>query len=505
MRNIFQKNNESDRFSTILNLLYVAASSRVDITLKMKYHSEKKRIFCILVCSHYSKNILSRLKKYSILLLLCVSGLLQAQGKFNILKGKDKASVSFKLINNLIVIPVEINGVEMSFLLDSGVNKPIMFSLNPGDSLSIEQKERISLRGLGSGAAIQAVKARSDTFKINDILKLNLELYIILDQQINMSTRLGVPIHGIIGYDVFKDFIVEINYSSEKIKFYNPETYKYKNCKKCTDLPLTFRNNKPYIDVSVAIEENKEPDIPVKLLIDSGGSDALWLFEDDEKRINIPEKKFDDFLGRGLSGSIYGTRSRVKKFNMGTFSFENAKVAFPDSTAITYVKNFKERNGSIGGEILKRFRVIFDYGNKRMRLRKSRYFSEPFRYNMSGIELQHNGMRVVHEIKKKTGKLQTNYGRSTTEGGINVVFEHYNSYSLVKAYEIAEIRKDSPADLAGLQQGDIIISINGRTVDKLTLSRVTAMLEGKEDKRMRVKILRDNTPLKFEFRLKEVL
>jgi hypothetical protein len=320
-----------------------------------------------------------------------------------------------------------------------------------------------------------------------------------------MSTRLGVPVHGIIGYDVFKDFVVEINYGSEKIKFYNPDTYRYKKCKKCTDLPLTFRNNKPYIDVTVAIEEDTEPDIPVKLLIDSGGSDALWLFEDEEKRINIPEKKFDDFLGRGLSGSIYGMRSRVKKFNMGSFSFENAKVAFPDSTAITYVKNFKERNGSIGGEILKRFRVVFDYGRKKVRLRKSKYFSDPFRYNMSGIELQHNGMRVVHEIKKRSGNIQTNYGRNTNDGGINVVFEHYNSYSLVKAYEIAEIRKESPAAIAGLQKGDIIISINGRVVDKMSLSRVTGMLEGKEDKRMRLKVLRDGVPLRFEFRLKEVL
>jgi hypothetical protein len=422
------------------------------------------------------------------------------------MNGKDKASVRFKLINNLIIIPVEINGVEMSFLLDSGVNKPIMFSLNSGDSLAIEQKERIQLRGLGSGESIQAVKARSDTFKINDILKLNLELYIILDQEINMSTRLGVPSHGIIGYDVFKDFIVEINYSAEKIKFYNPEKYEYRKCRKCTDLPLTFRNNKPYIDVSVAIEDNKEPDIPVKLLIDSGGSDALWLFEDEVKRINIPEKKFDDFLGRGLSGSIYGIRSRVKKFNMGKFTFKNAKVAFPDSTAITYVKNFKERNGSIGGEILKRFKVIFDYGSKRIRLRKSKYFSAPFRYNMSGIELQHNGMRVIHELKKRNNSLQTNYGRDSSEGGISLVYEHYSKFSLVKAYEIAEIRKDSPAALVGLKQGDIIISINGRAVDKMSLNKVTGMLEGKENKRMRLKIVRGKeTVLKFEFRLKEIL
>jgi hypothetical protein len=447
---------------------------------------------------------LYKFKIYIIVLLSCICGIAQAQNRFNILKGKDKATVSFKLINNLILIPVEINGVKMSFLLDSGVNKPILFSLNPYDSLTIEQNERIQLRGLGSGNTITAIKARSDSFKIRNIEKLNLELYIILDRNINMSARLGVPVHGIIGYDVFKDLIVEINYNTEKIKFYNPETYEYNSCKKCTDLPLTFKNGKPYIDVSVAIEDEQKPGIPVKLLIDSGGSDSLWLFEDAEKKIIIPDNKFEDFLGRGLSGSIYGKRSRVNKFTIGDFSFKNTKVAFPDSSAIKYVRNFKERNGSIGGEILKRFRVIFDYTNKRIRLRKSKYFSLPFRYNMSGIELQHNGMRVINEIDKSNNTIYTSYGRSTS-GDVNIVFEYYNNFSLVKSFEVAEVRADSPAGKAGLRQGDVIISISGRVVDRFTLSRVTGMLQGRENKKIHIKVMRGNYELKFEFRLKEVL
>lgn len=446
-----------------------------------------------------------RFKKHIILLFLCIVGFAQAQHKFELPKGKDKITVPFKLLNNLILIPVEINGVEMSFLLDSGVNKPILFNLNPGDSLEIEQRERIELRGLGSGSTISAVRARSDSFKIKNVEKKDLELFIILDEEINMSTRLGVAVHGIIGYDVFKDFIVEINYSNSKLKLHRPETYTYKECKKCEDLPLTFRHSKPYIDVNVNIENKEE--IPVKLLIDSGGSDALWLFEEEAININVPEKYFEDFLGRGLSGSIYGKRSRVKEFSMGRFSFKNAKVAFPDSTAIVYVKNFKERNGSIGGEILKRFKVVFDYGNKRIRLRKSRFYSYPFRYNMSGIELQHNGMRLVSEtVKRSNAESSAGINRNSGAiGEVSIVFEHYNKFSLVKSFEVAEVREDSPAGQAGLIKGDIIISINGRYVHNYSLNRVTGMLEGKEGKKIRLKVNRDNVLLDFEFRLKEVL
>ena len=124
---------------------------------------------------------------------------------------------------------------------------------------------------------------------------------------------------------------------------------------------------------------------------------------------------------------------------------------------------------------------------------------------MSGIELQHNGMRVIQEVKQRNSTLQTNYGRQTGASDINVVFEHYNSFSLVKAYEIAEIRKDSPAEKVGLREGDVIVSINGKVVDKMSLSKVSGILQGKENKRMRLKVLRGETVLKFEFRLKEVL
>ena len=223
-----------------------------------------------------------------IILLFMVTSVSQSfgQNEFRITNRKGKATVDFQLMNNLVVIPEKLNGVNLSFLLDTVVNKPILFGLNPDDSLNIEQRELLELRGLGSGEPIKAIKAVARKFRVNEIESNDLEMFIILDEEINFSPRLGIPIHGIIGYDLFKDFIVEMSYGTEKLKFHDPKKYKYKNCKKCEVLPLSFRNNKPYIDVAVAIHEEQD-NIPVKLLIDSGGSDALWLFEDPEKDIYL--------------------------------------------------------------------------------------------------------------------------------------------------------------------------------------------------------------------------
>ena len=101
----------------------------------------------------------------------------------------------------------------------------------------------------------------------------------------------------LLGFDLFKDLVVEINYSHKYIRLTEPIKYRYKDCKKCERFNLEFYNNKPYINSKVKINDKQ---IPVKLLIDSGGSDALWLFEDDTLGIVSNKKYFEDFLGHGL-------------------------------------------------------------------------------------------------------------------------------------------------------------------------------------------------------------
>ena len=51
-----------------------------------------------------------------------------AQRGFVVDNKRHSSKVNFKLVNNLIIIPVEINGVVLSFLLDTGVSKPIIFN-----------------------------------------------------------------------------------------------------------------------------------------------------------------------------------------------------------------------------------------------------------------------------------------------------------------------------------------------------------------------------------------
>jgi hypothetical protein len=424
-----------------------------------------------------------------------------SQGKF-VLQGVNRDKINFKLINNLIIIPVEINGVELSFLLDTGISKPIIFNfLNLTEDLQINQAEKIYLRGLGEGESVEALRSRNNIFKIGKALSISQSLYAVFDANLNFAPRLGVPIHGIIGYDFFKDFIVEINYSSTYIKIYDPKSYKPKRCSSCEGFDIEFFNNKPYI---TGVVEIRDEEIPITLLIDSGGSDALWLFDDEELGITVPGKHFDDFLGIGLSGSVYGKRAKVNSLSLGKFKLRHVNVSFPDSTSISYARKFKERNGTISGELLKRFNIIFDYPNRKISLKRNRNFSEPFYYNKSGISLEHDGVRVVRTVEQNRGVARFQSVNESVAVSDLVVSGHYK-YTLAPSFKIVELRLDSPAYRAGLQVGDIILNINNRHAHLYSMQQIIHMFYGEDGKRIRLVIDREGIQKKFEFKLESLL
>ena len=438
---------------------------------------------------------------YLTIILYCIFNFGFSQGKFSLQTNSGKDKIRFQLINNLIVIPVEVNGVELSFILDTGVSKPLIFNyLNITDSLKIRDTEKILLMGLGDGEPVEALKSRNNVMKIGEAIKINQELFAIFDPSLNFAPRLGVPIHGIIGYDLFKDFVVEINYISKYITITNPQDYVYKNCKKCSNLNLEFYNNKPYIRGRVKIDDKY---IPVKLLIDSGGSDALWLFEDEKLGIHSSIMYFDDFLGHGLSGSVYGKRSKVDEFWLDSFRFKNANVSFPDSTSILYAKQHKERNGSVAGNILKRFTVVINYQRALITLKKNSNYRDPFSYNKSGIEIEHTGVRLVKEADNSFVSDRLVSG-SDTESSTSIVIDTKYKLALKPAFSIVELRQGSPAERAGLKVGDIILTINGTSTHDLELQEVVQMFYEEVGKRIKLRVDRNGVILFYQFMLESV-
>ena len=438
------------------------------------------------------------------ILLICVTMCFSQQGlKLPSQLKKDK--ISFELVNNLVIIPVEVNGDKLSFLLDTGVNSTILFGITEADSLRVNNAKPIKVRGLGEGEGVIALKSENNELRIGDAIDRNHSIYVIFEESLNFSTRMGIPIHGIIGFDFFKNFVVKTDYASKKLTFYNPLNYRKKKCSGCLELNLQFHNNKPYANIKITTLGKSSEE--VTLLVDSGSSDALWLFAEEGVLPADPEKYFDDFLGLGFSGNIFGKRSKIDEVSLGDFNLKEVKVAFPDKSATEGIRFFKERDGSIGGDLLKRFTVTMDYQSYTMILQKNSNFSDPFYYNMAGLTIEHDGVDVVTELTTRRNfdfSGSRNIEKGTTSEAVTDV-SVFTQISLVPRYVIVNVRQGSPAQLAGLEIGDEIVAINGSAAHKIKLFALNTLFSSRVGKRIKVKVKRNSVEFKAGFTLKKVI
>ncbi len=425
-----------------------------------------------------------------------------AQSEFVFLNGVKKYTTTFKLINNLIVFPIDVNGKELNFILDSGVGATLLFNIKATDSVKLKNLERRNIQGLGGMEEIEAIISRGNVFRMKNVYGQYQNLYMITNDNFDLSTRLGITIHGIIGYQLLKDFVVKINYSTKRITFYDPEYFEPNNCRKCDEFNLEFYRLKPYIEIGAKLESDDI--VPVKLLIDTGGSDAMWLFENSRPEIKSPTKYFDDFLGEGLSGQVYGKRARIKGLVFGKFELENPTVSYPDSIAIAHARKFEKRNGSIGGSVLNRFEITFNYREGKFYIKKGSGFYKPFNYNMSGIELVHNGKVLVRERGSSTNQFTI-----STEDGVSnnpqVILDFEYQYKFKPSYKIHHLLPNSPAAEVGIMEGDILIKINGKFTHDMTLDEIVHNFYEKEGKRINVLIERNGQNYEYKFRLRNLL
>lgn len=439
------------------------------------------------------------MKKYIVVFFgLLTAFSLKAQSDFLIENNHKKVTIPFKLINNLVFIPIKVNGIELNFLLDSGVEETILFSMEERQEVSFNNVEKIKLRGLGSEEEIEGLKSTNNVLESHGIKSSNQLVFIILDQSFNLSSHIGIPVNGIIGHKFFRNNLVEINYHKKKLIVHrNNEETRAKLNKKFTSVSITIERSKPYIYTTAVANGAEEA---AKLLIDIGNSDAFWIFENN--KIKLPQKNFPDFLGKGFSGDIEGHRAKIDKFLISDFEFKNPIVSFPDSSSIRNVKMVPDRIGSVGGEILKRFTIVLDYAGRKLYLKKNTKFYEPFTYNKSGITIQHNGLQWVQEtVHLQTVQVAGSVSELETKNNDNFKYK----FLLKPVYEIVNIRKHSAADKCGLQKGDIIVSINKILPYKYSLQQINNLLKSEEDIWINMEVERNSLILKFRFKLEDEL
>lgn len=386
---------------------------------------------------------------------------------FKLPPGVKRVTLPFKEYNNLIVIPVTINRtLTLDFIVDTGVQNAILTEKLFADLLRLKYQRKISIAGPGLIDSVTAFISNNIRLGLPDGIEASRSSLLVLeDDYLQLKNNMGAEVYGIIGYELFSRFVVEVNYDQHEITFHNPRYYKKKRYLK--KIPITVEKTKPYINTKIEYMDGSRPD-SIKLMVDTGASHALLLDPEDDESIIVPKKTILTDLGKGLGGSIDGKMGRVEKYYFGQYVFEDVLASFPDPGV--YNKNIKRgsRSGTIGGDILGRINPIFDYQNEFIYYHKGKRFKKHFAYDMSGMQITAFGPKLQLAV-------------------------------------IESVREDSPAYEAGIRKGDIIKRINGDNVKNVSLSHIFSTLRKKEGAKIRLKIVRNGVEMKKYFRLRRLI
>lgn len=339
------------------------------------------------------------------------------------------AQLPFEQDGNMIFVAVRANG-----------SKPLSFGLDTGAYLSVVNTsiaQQLGLKtgsqgvGFGAGGRVASINLPDITLDVGGALMKDLDLSAM--DLVALENSMGRNMDGILGAELFQRYVVEIDYERKEITLYEPADFVYRG--RGEILPLSFYHRHPYVRARVALP-GIEP-VEGEFVIDAGSNFPVILLPSFIEQKNLRESLPPTvaIFGRGVGGEILMPIGRASALELGGVRLESPITAFPASGW------FGERGkaGNIGSAVLRRFKVFFDYSRTRMILEPNKYFSDPFEHDMSGLSL----------VSESPG---------------------------FKFIRINRVLAQSPAEEAGIKQGDEIISIDGRPAAEMRLVTLRDML-----------------------------
>ena len=275
-------------------------------------------------------------------------------------EGEKKVQFPIEIHNNLVVLPIILNGqLPLKFILDTGVRTAILTQKAYSDILNLPYTRKYTLAGPGGVKLVDAYVTTNVTLDMPGVRGQGHAMLVLDQDYLELRNSLGTDVHGILGYELFSRFVVEVDYERKLLTLVVPEKFRRK--RKYQELDISVEDTKPYILATAQL--NDSTTLPIKLLVDSGASHGLILEPDTDERITLPKDVISSVIGRGLGGVITGKIGRLKSLTVGNFTIPEVIVNFPDPNS--YIDTLKTgrttfRNGALGGEVLSRFNVIFD-------------------------------------------------------------------------------------------------------------------------------------------------
>jgi hypothetical protein len=343
-------------------------------------------------------------------------------------------TVPFELYDNFVFLQVRVNGSEpRSFLLDTGASTSFL-NETLADSLSLVLKRQ---HGSNIGAGESSTKL---AFAKNIVLSLaGVDLpaqTVAVVPLAKLESKIGHGIGGIVGADLFKRYVVTIDYAVNGITLGDPNAFAYHGKGEV----ITFRlsGNRPFF--KAAVTPISATPIEAEFVIDTGDNSTVTFHTPFVKKHNLlaSSQTLIPHVSQGLSGESRSWRGRVSRLQLGKFAIDKPIATFSEATKGSEAD--RSYDGVLGGEILRRFTVTLDYSRRLMFLEPNSALTDPYDTDMSGARLAALGP-----------DFRTIMVESVTEG--------------------------SAASESGLAPGDRIETVDDKTARDLSLQQIKQMFK----------------------------
>jgi len=327
---------------------------------------------------------------------------------FRFTSGNKAENVPFQFLADHIFIPVNVDGRERLWALDSGASMSVIDSAY---AARLGLKPEGNMTGVGAGKTLQVSFVELPPFRVQGIEFAGQKAASAGFLGPYAHRHFGFDVVGILGYDFLSRFVTKIDYAGETLSFYDPDAFEYKGDGTVVDAPLSEHT------FSLPVTVDGRYTGMWSLDLGAGGVSFHYPYAEEHDLLNLNGVKG---LGFGAGGASGKRTMEFETIEWAGHTIRNPLIGTPlQRGAGAFGRS--EMIGNLGNSLFRHFTLYLDYKRQQVIIEKGGDFDREFPRDKSGLQLLLN-----------------------KDDSVGIVF----------------VAPGTPAADAGFQKGDVIISIN---------------------------------------------
>lgn len=344
-----------------------------------------------------------------------------------------------------VTIPLELSNGIPAVRCRLNDSEPFYAALDTGSQAILVDRARASeaglrttgtLRGRGAGGEHAAAAMTGATLRLEGLALRVRGSVVVFDLHGPTPCQDGPVAGALIGSELFKSLVVELDFEGRRMTLRDPRTFVYSG--KGVEVPLSLRNDLPEIRATFTVPGRAPAE--GRFLVDTGFNGTLLLDHSSVSKHRVLEAVPRTLALankiRAFGGSAPAVRARLDEMRVAGLALERPIALLLHKSEAGFPAG---PDGIVGSGFLKRFTVIFDYSRKRMILEPNSRYGEPFEATMTGLSL----------VDGPAGA-----------GG----------------FRVCGVAERTPADAAGIRPGDVLVEIDGKSTAEMSLEEARQLL-----------------------------